>query len=1076
MKIKSKEFKYKNLSSLLKKANSVPYILFFFLTFFSVGAFAQNAIHGVVKDSKGELLEGVSVKLRNSSAGTSTDVQGRYSINVPNSQGTLVFSSTGFKTLEVAIANRSSVDIILETDVSKLEDVVVVGYGKQSRDKITTSVSKLDTKVLENIPYANATSALQGSIAGLRVQSLSGQPGEAPRVILRGGTSINNPNGASPLYIIDGVTRTDMNNISADDIESLQVLKDAASTAIYGSRGSNGVIIISTKSGKAGTTKISYSYDLTYSKVGHTIEYASARDYIERSRISIVETAKKNPALLSRLSLASGSGTGNDLTNNTAYTVMYLTPANQYKLNEGWESMIDPVDSTKTIIFKSTNYKDLFYQTGISHNHYITASGGSEKATYNLGVGYLTNEGISITTGYKRLTLNLNGTLQVTPKLNVTGRILYSNSISSVASNLSVQFYRAPSIPGTTKFQFEDGTYAPGQNSITGNPYYYLIGPYAPQGNNSLDNLSIALSSHWDILPGLSFDPQVSLFKTYNDNYRFQPAYAANGVGTFTTTRATSSAYSKLTQYEATGVLSYVKSISHKHNIEAKVGVSYFGRDNFGLSASGQGASTDLIPTLNSAATPTAVNGNKSMIIIEGLFSRINYDYKSKYLVSINARYDGASNLGEANRLGFFPGISAGWNVHKEKFWKMFPVNLLTLKLRASYGVNGNISGLSDFQAQGNYSVGSQYAGNAAIQSTIIPNPNLKWEQAKTSDVGFDLGIMRRVNILLDVYDRKTSDLLTNVSLPANTGYSTVLTNLGSLGNKGVEIEINAQLLSNTSPFQWNMSFTAAHTKTRILKLPYNGIENNRIGGVFVFDPSKNAYAWLGGLQEGGRVGDLFGYKQLGVYPTDADAKNGPLDLIVNTNNKSKFGGDAYFQDVDKNDTIDSRDQVYMGNIYPDWNGGFTNTFSYKNLSLFVRMDFTTGHTIWDYPRVFADGQLQGDASPTKEFLDKSWKKQGDITDVPRYIFQNAQQNIRPQSSYFEKGDFLCLREVTLSYNLPSNLLRKIKISNLRFNITGNNIHYFTKFKGLNPEEGSAMDNGHYPIPRNFIFGARLTF
>ena len=1062
------------------KSNGIIAMVFSFLLF-SFTAFGQNAVHGVVKNSQGEFLQGVSVSIKNSSAGTSTDEQGKYTLNAPNLQGRLRFTFTGFKTNEVAIAGRTSVDIMLETDVSKLDEVVVIGYGKQSRELITTSVAKLDTKVLENVPYANATSALQGTIPGLRVQSTSGQPGAAPRVILRGGTSINNPDGATPLYIIDGITRTNMNDISADDIESLQVLKDAAATSIYGSRGSNGVIIVSTKSGKAGRTRISYSYDVTSSNIGKTIEYANAKDYLEQSRLSIVATAKKDPSKLARLTLASATGTGNDLTKNTGYTTMYLTPANQYKLNEGWQSIPDPVDPTRILIFKETNYQDLIYRNAISNNHYLSASGGTEKATFNIGAGYLTSEGIAIATNYRRITLNFNSTLQVTKNLDVTGRLLYSNNKNQAVASLANTFFRVASTPGTTKFQFEDGTMAPGQNFSIGNPYYHFIGPFAPQGDNSLDNLTMAIASHWNILPGLTFDPQISLYKVTGDSYSFQPTSLRNGIGAPSTTRAASSSYSKLTQYEATGVLTYIKSFSRVHNLEAKAGGSYFGRENYSLSASGQGASTDLIPTLNASATPTNVGGSKSNLVIEGLFGRINYDFKAKYLISLNVRYDGSSNLGSENKFGFFPGISAGWNLHQENFWKMFPKDLITLKLRGSYGVNGNISGLTDFQPQGSYDVNNQYAGNAAVVGSIIPNPDLQWEESKTTDVGFDLGLFeRRVHVLFDYYDKVTDNLLTTVSLPSSSGYVNTLTNLGSLGSKGMELELNVQALPGSSPLQWNLSFNAAHVKTQILKLPSNGIEYNRVGGVLLYDPNTKGYRYFGGLQEGGRIGDLFNYRQLGVYATDEEAVKAPLDVLVPidignpANGRKKYGGDVNFQDTDGNGTIDSRDQVFMGNIYPTWTGGFSNYLTYKNIGLLARFDFTTGHTIYNYPRVFADGQLQGDALPTQEFLDNSWKKQGDITNTPRYLWQNQQQNTGRSSMYYEKGDFLCLREITLSYSVPADIFRRIKISNLRVNLTGNNLRYFTKFKGLNPEEGSAQDNGHYPIPRNFILGVNI--
>ncbi len=460
-----------------------------------------------------------------------------------------------------------------------------------------------------------------------------------------------------------------------------------------------------------------------------------------------------------------------------------------------------------------------------------------------------------------------------------------------------------------------------------------------------------------------------------------------------------------------------------------------------------------------------------------GLFSRVNYDFRQKYLLSLNLRYDGASNLGGLNRFGYFPGISAGWNLHKEAFWKqILPENLLDLKIRASYGVNGNISGLSDFQALGNYAVGTRYSGSAAVIPSVLPNADLKWEKSKTIDLGFDAGLFnRRIGIMLDIFSRTTSDLLTTVSLPISSGYTSVFTNLGTLDNKGIEAAINFRMLPGTSPIQWDVQFNAAKVTSKIAKLPNNGVAKNRIGGVNVWDPATGAYNWLGGLQEGGRIGDMYAYKLIGVYKTDDDAAKGPVDQLVNTTNKTKYGGDAMWQDVDGNNIIDTRDQVYVGNPYPKWTGGFSSSLSYKGLNFYVRLDYSTGATIYNYPAVFADGQLQGDALPTQKFIDNMWKKPGDVTMTPRYIWQNQFNNIRPNDTYYESANFLAIREVSLSYNLPRSIMDKLKMANIRLNLTGSNLHYFTSYSGQNPDDGG-QDNGHFPVPVNFTFGAQITF
>jgi TonB-linked SusC/RagA family outer membrane protein len=1039
--------------------------------------FTQTIITGTAKDARGETLPGVSVKLKGTSEGVSTNTSGNYSINIPQGNGVLVFSFIGMQNQEVEISGRKVIDVTLLESIASLQEVVVVGYGSQSRETVTTSISKLDTKVLANVPFANVASALQGALSGVRVQTTTGMPGAAPRIIIRGGTSINNPDGAGPLYVVDGVIRSNINSIDQSDIESLQVLKDAAATSIYGARASNGVVIIATKSGKSGKAVIDYRYDMTLSDNVEKYDLLSAKDYIYYQRLGIYRSATwgNKPAQLSILSSASSAGTGNDLTNNTAYTTQYLTPLNQHKLKDGWQSMPDPIDPTKTIIFDDFDFQNTSYRTGVSGNHSITTSGGTEKGTFSAGLGYLNNDGIVITTNYKRLNGHINGDYQIRDNLKVFGRLLYASRQDNNPTNANT-FGRSIGLPPTAKYKFEDGTLAPGQSSSMGNNEYHLN---TVNNKNIGDDLTLAFGAKLKILPGLSFDPQVSWWQTSGDARNFQKAFW-NGPLSYVVSRAATSSYSKSLQKQADGVFTYIKTIKNSHNLEAKAGFSYYGSDSNSLTASGRDAATDLIPTLNASALPVSVSSTETEQVIYGYFGKINYDFNQKYLLSINARYDGASNLGDAYKWGLFPGVSVGWNVHKEEFWSSLPANLLKLKLRASYGVNGNISGLGPYTAQGQYNVGSQYGGFAAIQNTVIANSELQWEQSKTLDFGLDLGIFdNRVNIMFDVYRRETNNLLASLALPHSTGFSSTLTNLGSLENKGIELELNTRIMPLTSGFQWDLGFNISKVSNKILKLPYNGVKNNRIGGVEVWDQKTGAYVWKGGLQEGGTMGDYYIYKMLGVYATDAEATSAPKDNLNPLTDKKVYGGDAIIADLDGNQILDTRDQVYAGNIYPTWTGGFSNSFNYKNIGLYVRTDFTLGHTIYNYARGTLIGQFQGDNGLSKDLL-RSWQKQGDVTDIPAFVY--ADQQVRNKlyrggggnTMFYEKGDYLAIRELTLTYDLPKTLLKRAKISGLRLNVTGHNLNYFTKFSGLNPEFGG-QDSGRYPIPRNIIFGLNVT-
>lgn len=1062
---------------ILKNKN---FCLLLFLQFLFITAFSQSIITGSVKDSKDEVLEGVSVTIKGLQNGVVTNAKGRYSLDVPAGSDTLIFSYVGYLTQHIAINNRSSIDVTMQENAASLQGVVVIGYGTQSNVTTTTAVSKLDTKVLQNVPLGNAQSALQGTIAGVRVESGSGQPGAAPSVIIRGGTSINNPGGATPLYIVDGVIRENIDGINSSDIESMQVLKDAASTAIYGARASNGVVILTTKSGKAGRTSINYRYSLGFSHMAKKYNLLSARDYIYYSRLGIAATGEKHPERLPQLTSANGYGIGNDLTNNTAFTTQYLTPENQYKLSEGWQSMPDPLDSSKTIIFQNTDWQDILYRTGITNDHYLSFSGGSDKATFDLSLGATSIQGIAINTDFKRYTINFNGKLQVKKNISVFGGLNFSRSSDNEVYNESQIFGRSAASPPTQKLYFEDGTLAPGLNSSLGNPLYFLS---RTNNNNSTNNITLSGGLTWDILPGLSFQPTASMLYIVGDRNNFQKSYL-NGPTSLITSRNASGAYTKWDQQQLDAVFHYHKVLGESNNLQAVLGTSYFNRKNSSLSATGSGAATDLIPTLNAAALPLTVYSSATQQVIEGYFGRVIYDYAKKYLLSVSARYDGASNLGDKNKWGLFPGVSAGWNIYKENFWKS-PLNINRLKLRGSYGVTGNLGNLSDYQAQGQYSVGPIYQGVAAVEYTGLANQALRWEQSKTFDLGFDAGVFQdRISLTFDYYRRVTSNLLTSLPLPYSTGFSSILTNYGSLENKGIEAELSASIVK-TKDFNWDLSFNFSHTQNKILHLPNNGNVNNRVGGYNVFDPKSKQYTYLGGLQEGGQMGDLYGFQFLSVYPTDAAAAAGPYDVLVAGSNKSKSGGDISWLDVDKNDTIDRRDMVYMGNIFPKWTGGFSSTVSYKGLSLYVRCDFATGHTIYNYMRASLDGQFVGATNSTTDIL-KSWLKQGDQTNVPRYYWadQVAEANYwrgdprsgnQGGSQNFEKGDYLAIREVTLSYNIPSNLFGKIGLSNLRVYATGNNLKYFTKYSGYSPEEGG-LDIGRYPIPRNFIFGVNVTF
>ena len=1049
------------------------YILLFFITvtFIPIAHAQERTIHGVVKaKDTGETLPGVNILVKGTNQGTSTNTDGEFQISVSNGE-TLVFSAVGFKKHQVQITDQKTLNIQMEPAVGQLEEMVVIGYGEQSRNTLTTSASKLDTKVLDNVTLANPMSALEGNISGLRVQTTSGQPGEAPNIVLRGGSSITNPEGANPLYIVDGVIRQNLNDLNPDNIASMQVLKDAAATAIYGARASNGVIIVTTKTGQPGDTKIEYKYSLGVSQLQQKMDIVSAHDYVYYGRLGMAATAEQYPQFSSRLDMPIGFGIGNDMTKNTYFTPQYLGSGES--VPGGWQSMPDPLDSSKTIIYKNTDWQDVLFRPAITHNNYISVSGGGTKARFDAGIGYLTNQGIAISTGYDRLTTHLNADLQVLDNLRVFGKVNFSNSSTNRVYSTSEIFRRSLSLPPTAKYKFQDGTYAPGQNISMGNPKYYL--PKLDR-EDSRNKLTLAFNADWSILPNkLSFQPSASLYMNDYIRNSFNEAYQSGS--NFVDSRNAEGYHSLYWQRQADGVFTYHDTYGRYNNVQLKVGGSYYDRQIYNLDAQGKGAASDKIPTLNAAAEPTDVSSSTSKMVIAGYFGRLTYDYNKKYLLAASLRMDGASNFGQNNHWGYFPGVSAGWNIHNEPFWKpMLPV-VDRLKLRASYGVTGNNSGISDYHAQGEYRVGYKYEGSSAILNQRMANPNLKWERTATMDAGVDLGLFdSRLTFLFDYYYRETSNILWDLRLPHSTGFSSIKTNLATLANRGYELEMKTDLIRKRN-LVWNASFNVSYNQNKIMKLPENDNKNNRIGGIYIYDPRKGDYVWAGGYQEGGTIGQMYAYQQKYIYPTDKAAQKGPTDMLVNSPSHQKGGGDVAWLDVDNNGVIDSRDQVYQGNSIPPWTGGFRTNVTYKGVGLTVAMDYAVGHTIYNWTRAKQNGQLQGDIAPSSDIL-RSWQHQGDKTDVARYYWADQfwKQNIwRGNSYYYEKGDYLALREISLSYVLPQRWVGMFGVQQLKTYVSGRNLHYFTAYRGLLPEQGGT-DSGRYPNPRTFTFGVNISF
>lgn len=1054
--------------------------------------YAQKSISGKIVDAKsGDPLPGVTIVVKGTTTGTVSDYDGNYSLLVPKGSDQLVYSMIGYEKQTIRLSTSSVINVSMKTATTALGEVVVVGYGEQSRAQMTTSVSKMDTKNLESIPLSNAGSALQGTVAGLSVQNTTGQPGSTPNIVMRGGTSWNG--SGSPLVIVDGVISS-FYALNPDDIASVEVLKDAAATAIYGARAANGVILVTTKKGKVGKSEISYTVKYGVNRRRESYKYLNAHDYIYYNRLAVqnytMVTGRTNFDAGFLNGRSGGFGTGNNTT-DSPFTTMYLSDQNKYLLNyAGWKTMTDPLDPNKQLIYQENNMSDLYYQNSYVQDHYLSFDGGNNKGTYSLGLGYLDDAGIVLGSGFTRYSGKLNASYNVMKNVKVSTNILYSSSSQkgTYLPNYSWVFQRAAGQPPTSRIYNNnpDGslstTLNPGTNISFGNPLYYKDKFIK---KNLEQRLTASVNLDWQILPELKFSARGSYFTINNVNQSFDKAYQSGG--SMVTSRTASADLTRTVTNQYTAMLTYKKTFAENHHLTALLGAEYYNTDQFYLWAATKNSPSDLIPTLNAGSEASGVpsstyTGNR----IISQFGRLTYDYKMKYLFNFNIRRDGSSRLGN-NKYGVFPGVSVGWNIHNENFYKNSSVSQIfsTIKPRLSYGVNGNVDVLSNYGVYGSYGDLGIYDGQTGYGNTALPTLDLRWERSTTLDAGLDLGIANnRVNLLLDYFVRDIKDKIAGLTLPYWTGFSSILTNNGTLRNKGFEAELNADIIRRKNGFNWNVGATFYTVKNFVVKLPDNGNENNRQGGIQVYDPKAGKVVWVGGLQEGKRVGldAVYAAQQDYIYPDQAsvDKDANRYDAYFQAGKeKERYPGDVRWVDVDHNDTIDYRDRVYMGRTTPSVTGGFTTNLNYKGFNLYVKTDYALGHIIYSEARVRGLAQVQGAQNSTTDVLN-SWTPENRNTDIARYDFTDPHMNFgesyraRQNGKFWEKGDYLCLREVTLSYNFDPDFMKNY-VKHIKVYFTGSNLGYLTKYSGANPEVGG-IDNGRYPLPRVYTLGLNVKF
>jgi TonB-linked SusC/RagA family outer membrane protein len=1054
----------------MNKLNQI-YLILVLLLFPGAILFAQEiAISGTVTDNEGLTLPGVSISIKGTTTGTITDMDGKYAIKVAKGS-TLLFSYVGYETKEIVVGNQAKIDITFTATTVGLDEIVVVGYGTQSRRTITSAITKVGGETLQNIPINTVGEGLKGKIAGTRLYSNNNTPGADVVIRIRGGSSINKTN--DPLILVDGVERV-FSGLNPNDIESIEVLKDAASTAIYGSRASNGVVLVTTKKGTINKApNITFEANVAMQEAETLYNFMNAEDYLKIVRPAVASGPNSRYNTMDGYSASSGN------TPTSIYTTRYL--ADGESVPAGYKSMSDPLDPTKTLIFQDNNFQNEIFRKVPWQNYYLGLDGGTETVKYTASLGYTDDAGVALATGYNRLSMRSGIDVNINKYLTFAAGFDYSKTNSEEYDNQMNIISRGLATPPTQKKYNEDGTPTKGYNASSPNPLWYQ---HNFDQSRADKRLSVFGKLTYRIFDGLRADVQLSSYNHHTKNDNFQKANEFNGL------RPTTSSFSELARNKLEAYGTYNKTID-SHSFSIMAGYSYQKDDNQALSASASGASSDKVPTLTAGPNKTDATSSFTEDVTIGYFGRLSYDFRKKYLFSATFREDASSRFATGNQWGFFPGASFGWVISDENFMKEVKT-IDNLKLRVSYGQTGNNS-IGLYDAYGRYSTSAKYDGIAGILPADMPNTDLTWEVSTQLDAGFDLTLLNnRLTVSADYFDKITDNLLFSKELPNTTGFSAVQTNIGKVKFYGFDIELGSTNV-RTNDFEWSSKFTWSFVKNSVLKLPDNGRDKNRIGGITLADGTA-----FGGTAEGESLYSYYGYRVNHIIETQEGADNAMYDASAKGYRPSdgqsiagrKEVGDYEWENregsLQRNgkDYIDSQDQFLLGSTVPHSTGGLNNGFIYKNLSLNIFFDWALGHSINQnsemryFMNTFANNYTLIDE------VKQCWTQPGDNTKYARFTANDADdgnRNFSRTSDIFNyKGDYLCIREVSLQYSIPSPKLTRFGMQGLSFTLSGNNLHYFTAVKGVSPEVGASTTYSasyyNYPPIRRYAVGIKVTF
>lgn len=1018
--------------------------------FFAISAIAQNTtITGKVVDEKGAPLAGASVVERGTKNGTTTGNDGSFTLKV-NSGATLVITGVGFESRQLA-ATSNNLMIQLTPDVKSLSEVVVTGFGSQIKKEVTGNIARVKGKDIEFMPTPSVDAALQGKAAGVYVNSQSGKLGQAVSVRVRGNSSISA--GSEPLYVVDGVPITTgsqssyggatnpLVDLNPNDIESIEVLKDASAGAIFGSRAANGVVLITTKKGKGGKTNVSLNVQTGNAQSSRRVPFLNSEQYAEL----LLEGAKYI---------------------DDFYGTPYTDPFSETVYVKDWMDYFSYGQWT-TDPKKTYEWQDVVFQKGQYRQVDLQMSGGNDKTKFFVSGQYLDQGGIIIGNNLERMTARMNIdhkandwlTIGLTTNFarSLNKRLPDDNAFSNPLQSVALMPMTPNIIPaGQPGAGLPAGT-PPGDPNI---PMYYnpqISIDYGRFTAESFRNFSTGYANI-KLLPGLTFQSEfgMDIMSQQEEGY-FQSQTVRNQ------TRAVRGVGSNravfITNYNTNNYFNFTKSIG-KSDINATLGMQYQQSRNSSNFVEGLDFPSDSYQRIASAATISGGSSSQTDFRFLSYFLRTNYKYADKYLLSLSGRIDGSSRFGANSRYGFFPAISAGWILSNEKFLSNF-TPLSFLKFRASYGIVGNAE-IGNFPQLALFTGGAGYAGIGGQEPSQIGNPDLKWETTRQFDIGFDFGFLNnRITGEIDYYRKNTNDLLLRTNIPSSTGFSSVVRNLGSLENSGIEFVLNTQNM--VGDFKWNTSLNVAFNRNRVTNINGQIIE----GGIGRL-PNR--------AMEGQPLGVFWGVEYAGVNPANGDAQ-------FYRNLKNADG--TIDRSILSNSQFNQAQRVALGDPNPDVIAGVTNNFSYKGFDLSFQFNGVFGNQVSVYGMgQYSMANMIYEDNQTADQMNR-WRKPGDITNVPqaRYYFGNGNQ---PSSRFIVDGSFVRLRTVNFGYNLPSKIVKKAKLERVRLYVSALNLLTFTNNYPLwDPEVNAdsfdsniAKGNDFYtpPQPKTILFGINVGF